>query len=375
MYQPWAIILYCTMLLQNAFCQAGNASVQKQLEELRALCQTVQQENGMLKDQLRSRDSLTYSGMRMQIFEAFNTAPKINFDFLNTSDKIAVTGLFTKLLQANNPTSDILGFRFNETILKASEKYFISELKSEHEKIRFGQVVAKLINNPVISTLANTNPITSVTAAIISTVADFSTTTLDVEKDGNKVKDVQAITTDAFSQKNIEAFRIELQPYINFYDALNTASSKYLSGLSNVNHKYIYLKGKVDRYHQQLFASLAITDTNSLIKLANFLPDPASRGVQFEKYLNDRKIVECAALAGKLPLLEQTVRDFRREYDLSLYTFLNEYIAALQSAKKLPATSLDQTKIDALITDIQNFINSESNKSDNLKGFSESAGL
>ena len=324
--------------------------------ELQALYNSIQVENIILKSRVKAQDSLSYARIRMEIFEAFNTAPKINFDFLNTTDKIAVTGLFTKLLQANNPTSDILGFRFNETIMKASEKYFKSELKSEPEKIRFGQVVAKLVNNPVISTLANTNPITAVTAAIISTVAGFSTTSIDVIKEGNRVKDVSSTTSDAFSQKNIEAFRTELQPYINFYDALNIASVRYLSGLENINQRYTYLKGSVDAYKQQLYSSLSINDTNTLVHLANILPDPAGRNIEYSKLLIDSRIQNSAGIARKLPSIQLLVKNFRQEYDQTLLTFLREYISALQSATKLPAANIDQIKIDGLISDIDFFI-------------------
>jgi hypothetical protein len=357
-----ATFFFLLFFLQNTFCQSTNASVQKQMVELRALYCSIQAENIILKSQIRTQDSLSYARMRMEIFEAFNTAPRINFDFLNTTDKIAVTGLFTKLLQANNPTSEILGFRFNETIMKASEKYFKSELRNEPEKIRFGQIMAKLVDNPVISTLANTNPITSVTAAIISTVAGFSTTSVDVVKEGNKVKDVSSTTVDAFSQKNIEAFRAELQPYINFYDALNIASSRYLSGLENINQHYTYLKGNVDSYKQQLYASLSINDTNTLMHLANILPDPSSRNIEYGKLLTDQRIQSSAGLARKLPSIQLLVKDFRREYDQTLITFLREYISALQSAKKLPSTSIDQSKIDALIADIEAFIKGEIHK-------------
>ncbi len=343
----------------HVYTQTNSDNVQKQLFELRQLYSSMQGENMELKNQIRTKDSMAYVTVRTEIFEAFNHVSKINFDFLNTSGKIAVTGLFTKLLQANNPTSDILGFRFNETIMAAAEKCFISELKSENEKLRFGQVISKLVNNPVISTIANTNPITSVTAAIISTVAGFSTTTLSVEKNGNKVRNVTANTSDAFNQKNIESFRSELQPYINFYDALNLASDKYLNSLEQVKQRYKYLKVNVETYKIQLSESIKVNDTNTLVKLASLLPDPNTKNIEFHKYLRDPRVILCASIASRMPDLEQSVNDFQKEYNQTLYTFLKEYITALSSASKLPATSMDQTKIFNLVADIQSFINKE----------------
>ena len=347
------------IVLPSVWGQNGNTSLQKQMEEIRSLCHSMQEENDLLKAEIRSRDSLAYTRLRLQIFEAFNTVPRLNFDFIHTTDKIAVTGLFTKLLQANNPTSDILGFRFNDVILETSEKYFLVELKSEPERTRFSQVIHKLVNNPVISVLANSNPITSVTAAIISTVAGFSSTSVQVEKEGSHIKNVAATTKDAFSQKNIEGFRLELQPYIEFYDALNTASSRYISNLKSINQKYNYLKAKVDAVHSQLFASIAISDSNTWIMLTQSLPDPGHGNTNFEKYIINPQILNCAAIAAGIPSLDQSVKEFRKEYELSLYSFLKEYILALQSAKKLSPSSIDHSKIDKLIAEIELFIQHE----------------
>jgi hypothetical protein len=304
------------------------------------------------------QDSIFYFQLRMKIYEAFNDARNINFNFMNTTDKIAVTGLFTKLLQANNPTSEILGFRFHETIIKATEKHLQKELPVQ-EKKRFAKVVTKLVNNPVISTLANTNPITSVTAAIISTVAAYSTTTVEVEKDGNRIKDISATTSDAFNQEAIEAFRAELQPYITFYDALNVASAKYLAGLGSINHQFISLKEDVESNKSLLYSTLQINDTNTLIKLAALLPDPASGNLDYPKYLNDPSLMKCSQVASRLSVIQESVKEFRLEYDQNLLMFLKEYSIVLESSKKLPATSLDHSKIDEMIRDINLFINNE----------------
>jgi len=351
-------IALCVFPLQLLYCQAGTGHFQKQVEELRSICLAIQNENNHLKVRIRKQDSIDYIQLRMKIYQAFNDARNINFDFLNTTDKIAVTGLFTKLLQANNPTSEILGFRFHETIIKATEKHLQKELPV-HEKKRFAKVVSKLVNNPVISTLANTNPITSVTAAIISTVAEYSTTTIEVEKDGNRIKDVSATTHDAFNQEAIVAFRTELQPYITFYDALNVASAKYLSGLGSINHQFISLKDNVETYKFQLYGTLQINDTNTLIKLATLLPDPVSGNLDYPKYLNDPHLMQCYQVAARLTVLQESVKEFRREYDQNLLTFLKEYSSVLESSKKLPAACLDHTKIDEMINAINAFIYQE----------------
>ena len=117
--------------------QPGASDLQKQVDELRSRVKTLEKENEVLKAEDWSNDSAEYHVLRSEIFEAVTNIPQLDFDFKNTADKIAVTGLFTKLMQANNPTSDILGFRFTEIIFSASEKHFKEVLKDERDKKRF----------------------------------------------------------------------------------------------------------------------------------------------------------------------------------------------------------------------------------------------
>lgn len=354
MLRLW-LILFTIALLPKAYCQ-NTPPLQQQIYKLTTLCNDIKSENSILKLQLRSRDSIAYSSARNNIFEAFTIITQLTTDYTVTSDKIAVTGLFAKLMQANNPTSDILGFRFSETITKASEKHFLIELKTEPEKVRFIQVVDKIVNNPVVSSLINSNPITAVTSALVSMASGFSTTSVEVKKEGNKLKDVSSSTTDAFSQKSIEEFRAELQPYINFYDALNMSSEKYISGIADLNQRYTFLIGQVDTYKTQLYSAIGCTENSTFYQLSKMLPDPATQHIEYKIYLTDNAIRQCESAAQKVPALFQTVQAYKREYDLLLKNLLNDYIKALLSAKNFAPERIDKSKIDALVKDIELFI-------------------
>jgi len=353
-------MVFSIFALTDAEGQSTPVPIQKKINDLTILCHSIQSENIRLKSQIRSRDSMTYTQMRNNIFEAFTIVSQLSSDYTVTSDKIAVTGLFTKLMQANNPTSDILGFRFSETIIKASEKHLKNELTSEHEKSRFSQIIAKIVNNPVISSMSGFNPITAVTSAIISSVAGFSSTTVEAVKDGNKVRDVNYTTIDAFSQQNIEAFREELQPFIDFYDALNVASLKYISGIDNLNLRYTFLISQVELYKTELYASIGCNDNSTFYQLSRMLPDPVIQEIDYQGFISDKSIQLCDGIALKIPGLNQTVQDYKREYNLLLKSLLDEYIKALLSARKFAPESIDKKKIDALISDIELFIKKKS---------------
>jgi hypothetical protein len=350
------------LLLSPVIQSQPGAEMQKQLDELRSRIKSLEKENDILKDENRSNDSAVYCALRSEIFEAFTNMPQLDFDFKSTTDKIAVTGLFTKLMQANNPTSDILGFRFSEIIFSASEKHFKEVLKNEPDKKRFSQVISKIIDNPVVSSLANTNPVTSVVAAIISSIAGFTTSRVNLDKEGGRIKDVSIDQQDAFDNRSISAFRTELQVYIDFYDALIMASTEYLNGLEALNRKYAYLILSVKDYKTELYTDLDVKESNLLIKLSKLLPDPAIKGLDYNAVIHDPKIQKSLHLARKYPVLHQEVSDFKKEYNTLLFNFLSDYINTLKTAGDFPEGNIDKTKTGNLIKDIESFINSQKSK-------------
>jgi len=355
------VLITSLLLLITPFLlsQPGAADLQKQIDELRSRIKTLEKENDVLKSESRSNDSISYCILRSEIFEAFTNVSQLDFNFKNTADKIAVTGLFTKLMQANNPTSDILGFRFTEIIYSSSEKHFKNVLKDEKDKKRFSQVVTKIIDNPVVSTLASTNPVTSVMASIISVIAGFTTSQAEVEKEGGRIKNVTVEQQDAFDNRGISAFRNDLKIYVDFYDALIISSRDYLDGLNALDRKYSYLIQSVTNYKTELYAGLDFTESKLLIQLANLLPDPAAEGINFIEIIYAPKIQKSQLLARKYPVLQQAVISFKKEYNTLLYNFLSDYIKTLKTAKDFPDGDIDKTKTEELINDIETFINSQ----------------
>ena len=146
--------------------------------ELSRRLSSLEKANHYLEQQIRLRDSVTYVSIREEIHQAYVLTKELQVNFNNTKDKIAVTALFARLMQVNNPTSDILGFRFSDIVFTTCEKHFLSEIDNEKEKKRFGQIIHKIINNPIVSSIANTNPVTSIISSLINTISSFTTSSL-----------------------------------------------------------------------------------------------------------------------------------------------------------------------------------------------------
>jgi hypothetical protein len=352
------IIMILLIMLSGARSQQEEG-IQKQMDELRVRIRNLERENQALLASGRISDSLEYCEIRKEIFKAFANESQLDFDFKSTTEKIAVTGLFTRLMQANNPVSDILGFRFTDVIFSAADKHFKGQLNNEPDRRRFTQIISKIISNPLISTLANSNPITSVVASIITTIIGFTTTSLSMDKEGGRVRDVSIGQRDAFDEKEISEFRSEMQVYINFYDQLILASQRYLAGLRELSDKYAYLKASVDEFLRELHAHVDISCDNDLIGLTVLLPDPVIPGLDFSYLLQDKDIRETAEVARQFPAIQIAVSSFKYEYNLLLLRFLEEYIRILRTAEDFPDQAIDKSRIEGLITEIKSFIISQ----------------
>ena len=353
------IILISSMFLlasNGILGQPDAADLQKQLDELRIRIKTLEKENETVKSKDKSYDSALYCSMRSEVFNAFTHISQLDFDLMNTTEKIAVTGLFTKLMQASNPTSDILGFRFTEVIFSTAEKHFLAILKTDRDKKRFTQVIRKIIDNPIVSSLANSNPVTSVVSAIISTIAGFTTERVELEKEGGRIKDVSVEQLDAFENRSINDFRNELQVYIDFYDAMIIVSDEYIKDLDYLNDKYSYLIQLVNDYKTQVMNDPAVEESNLLMNLSNLFPDPALENVNYSSLIHDERIRKCMDLASKYPILHQQVNEFKKEYNTLIIRFLSDYKSILETTKNFPGQDIDKTKSDLLIIDIELFI-------------------
>lgn len=323
-----------------------------QAEYLLKRIESIEKDNLCLRQQIRARDSITYTHLRQEIIRAYTCTPRLEFDFSSTTEKMAVTGIFTKLMQVNNPTSDILGFRFTDIISSSCEKHFLDKLKNEKEKKRFGHIIQKIINNPVVSGLAGSNPVSSVIASVISIIASFTTSTAEISREGNKVRDIEISQDDVFGEEVIASFMNDLQVYIHFYEALSDASNQYLGGLDYLDIKYAGLMQSVKNYETRLYDILETDKPTDINRLNVVLPDPEREKVDFSFYIQHPLTSQAISQAEEFNHIQKSVNDFKNEYNQLLLRFLEQYCTILDMARDFPDGVVDGSRIDALIGDI-----------------------
>jgi len=311
----------------------------------------------MLKQQITSDDSLQYITTKFAILNSIQNGPKLEFNFQKVKDKIKISGLFAKIGKANSPSDDILGVSFVDVVSKAAENHLLASLPVA-DRPRFSEIVDKIIKNPIIGSLLNSNPVTSVVASLTNSAANFFNSKIAGSKFDNAVIE----SKNLFDQKKIENFNLELAPYISFYDKMLANTDRYVFGLEQLDRKYSFLNNVVKNYNNQLHTTLGVnpnipTPLSSQVESIFFVNKDKYGFYEYRKVLSQENIIKTKRNADEYQILNNQVLDFQNDYNELLKNYLFETIKLLNGAKLMKLSKgFNQTKLDSLIAEISDYI-------------------
>ncbi len=325
------------------------STINDKLEEIQQQNKSIEAENNQFKRIFYVQDSIAYSTSFNNLAFALENGDVLEKDFETAINDITKDPILVKLMEANNPNSDVLGFKFKEVILEASKNSFTKGLREKNEVVRWTNIVDKVINNDVVKSILQTNPITNVVSSIVSLAANFSTTT----QVGKKVIE----TRDAFQQEQINEFISEMKPYIEFYDRLLLTGNLYLLEVDRIKEKYSYLNQSANEFNQNLLKTLdfKISPRKSLnVQLQELYKYEYDKNGQekFGEVLKRKRIVAATEHIADFHVLKEDVNDLQKEYNIALIRFLDNYSTHLSEAKEFKK-DMDQKKVNALLKDIE----------------------
>src|SRR6185436_13168126 len=125
--------------------------------------------------------------------------------------------LYKKLIDINNPTSEVLGFQLLDVINKTLEDNIntITSLADKERKRLKGQV------SGLFEGLKRTFPPLQIITSCFSAISSFSTYKTRLERISKKADSIIVDVTNPISQEVIGKMSGYLQPYILFYNDLN----------------------------------------------------------------------------------------------------------------------------------------------------------
>lgn len=320
--------------------------LEQSIQELSEKVSSLTQENERLKARELERVKNIHDQFKEEVTTYIMKGDVVQKTFNDLYNNVVQDRLLVSLNRINNPTSNIFGFTFTEIIKESALRHFSRSLvNNQDDRKRFVHSIEKILDHPIVSTILNINPVTSLIEKVIDTARNFFVT----KRSGNKIVEIKH---DLFEEGQYAEFIKELTVYIELYERLITATHQYDDGVSKLMRSYDFLKAEFKDVYIRFQEILGVRETpHNIFNI--FLHDNA----QYEEYqrvIEDPKINDAYGLISSFQTMEKQSVQFTRDYKYIFDRYINTCAEVINHAKSLPKAQ-DTEELHRLTLKIEEF--------------------
>ncbi|WP_100074641.1 hypothetical protein [Chryseobacterium camelliae] len=295
-----------------------------------------------------------YDSISTTIFEATENFPLLIKDYEILDTKSDFTDLFTKLTEAANPNNElILGKSYTTFIKEEASNLLLKDLNGE-TKNGFLSILNKIISNPIVGSIINSNPVGSLVTQVINSASNFVSQKID----GCNLCEKTLKYTESIKQDRIKEFSNKIQPFVVYYD-------KILAADRSVSQKLEVYKVILKENRKEA--------SEKNIKLRSTILNPTKPGVSltiqvnsllnvnnsnYRDIIDNDQVKKAYELSKTYKFYKNTFSRYNQEFSKIFSVYLNLYYQALSDLKSYAsANNYDSTRIEELQSMIKIFIN------------------
>jgi len=324
--------------------------LQKKLVELESRLNSLQTENDELKRIQTEGLKKQYEEISEAIQYAVEHGDRLESAHKDLEGKMSQSALLVRFTEVNNPHSEVLGFKFTEVVKNMAAAHFTQKITDQEVKDNFSKVVNRVVNNPVVATLLNTNPVTGMVYRVVDKITDFSNNNPLGIRLNKWAEDVKGV----FDDERIKGFVESFNKYIFFYDALLKASEQYHIASEGLTQRRESLGKVLNTYHSDLLKELGIQPKQGVSSLSSLNKILSVDGKKYQTILNNPKIMSAYDKAREYRNLEERFNNLLHDYNGIVVQLLDAYLAALGSLEGSALGDFDPQKVKQLVTSINN---------------------
>ncbi|MGV3656436.1 MAG: hypothetical protein ACO1NX_00725 [Chitinophagaceae bacterium] len=355
--------LLCLLLFGHTQAQVVQASFtdKEMTQEIIRLKQMIKE----IKDNELQSDKALYQKNYELILNGIEIIKEMHQGSVEIAAARSQNIMYKKLIDVNNPASDVLGFQLLEVITKTLEENINVLPLVDGEKKRLKSQIGNLFEG-----LKNAFPPLQIITSAVSVISSFTTYQPRIEKLGRKADSLIVDVTNPISKEVLKKINTQLQPYIQFYADLDRINNNYEMAL--------YQHGVEYRDFIEELASLKkvvesrIDMNQSIGNQINRLFDLSNSSMQdfnYRQKMENAVIRDLTADCSGISELVERYKKFTNDFITIQEDFYNNNSLLLKnSAKKLPYK--DDAKIDHLLAELDNIKNG--NAAQNVTGFDAS---
>jgi hypothetical protein len=350
------IVLFLTISwINGVFAQA---SLESRLDSL-------EQEIGRLIKKQLIQEKQHYDIVRENLVTGVELIDKLNTLYSYIIADIETQGLHVKMAMVNNPTSDLLGFKFSDILREKAIELFNSPAfkgLSASKRGKFFRVLDKITSSELYSTVQSVFPITGTVRSVITAAASlFSDPDLNVklQKEGSKIigATLDTLTSDNnLGKQFLNTYVSELTPYLLFYESLEYNNLQFNVALSELVKRYKNLPETARNLKKQFFIKLGLDSIKSSsinissINQASGYNKSTHPSFDFTEFTMKQNVVEANNITKQMCLVSIDLESLYTEFVKIVRDKLNSDRASLEGARKLKGAK--HTNIDAVRNDI-----------------------
>ena len=315
-----------------------------------------------LQDNELQSDKTKYQKNHLLIVNGIEIIKEINQGTIEIASARSQNILYKKLIDINNPTSEVLGFQLMDVITKILDENISVLPILTQEKSRLKGMLGNLFEG-----LKRTFPPLQIITSAFSSISSFTTFQPRIEKLSRKADSIVMDITNPITAPIIKKMNEQLIPYIDFYTELNRTNSVFENALYQHGVQYRDYVEEVKNLKETIEKKVNLNESignqiNDIFNISNSsMPD-----FNYKVKLNNDTIKELVGNCISIYDLVDRYKKFSNDFLTIQDDFYKNNIAILANkAKKLPYK--DDGKIDQLITDMNYLKNG--NPAENITGF------
>ena len=319
-----------------------------------------------LKENELQSDKLKYQRNYQLIVNGLETIKEMYQGTMEISGARSQNILYKKLIDINNPTSEVLGFQLIDVINKTLEENIntIVSLADGDRKRLKGQM------SGFFEGLKRAFPPLQIITGCFSAISSFTTYKTRVEKIGRKADSIIIDVTNPITQEVISRMSGNLQPYIVFYNELNRVNGVFENALYQHEVEYKDFIEELGLLKQTIEKRINLGESVSGQVIGLFdLTNSSAQDFNFKSKLENETITELAGNCANIFEMVERYKKFTNDFITIQDDFYRNNLELLtKKAKYLPYKDIG--KIDQLITDLDLLKNGSS--ATNTAGFDAS---
>jgi len=358
----FSILLIAVLSSFFSRSQGDNAEPVKDVSaEIVKLKEAIKQ---MQENELQS-DKAKYQKNYQLIVNGIEIIKEIHQGTVEISTARSQNILYKKLIDVNNPSSDILGFQLFDVINKTMEDNINLLPLADHEKNRLKNSVSGLFEG-----LKRTFPPLQIISSTFSVFSSFNIFKPRIEKLSKKADSLVIDVTNPITKEVLIKINTQLQPYIDFYTELNITNAIFENALYQHGVQYRDFIEEVNVLKETIEKKINLNEPigdqiNGFFDLAN----SSRQDFNYKEKTDNENIKDLVGNCISIYDMVDRYKKFSNDFTIIQDDFYKNNIELLkQKAKNLPYK--DNAKIDQLLTDMDHLKNG--NAAENLTGFDAS---